>query len=376
MQPDVVVVVDARIIGLPLNLFVMSPPSLLARAAAFAAFATPVYGAAMIAFPQADLPGAGALARLVNYQRRKTWQSGINRPRRIILMRHGQTHGYPHTCSCKVDGKNACYQRPETQRPLTDVGIDQSCEAGVRLKALLSNSSGDGDDCDGACESVRFYVSPFKAAKQTFEYMAASLPQATVSVIEEPRIRNLDKGDWWQTMTPETLLKQKQLAARQGSFYFRWAGGESGADVYDRLSQMIASLYREWEQPARAQNYVLLTHDMTIRVFLMRWFRWDVETFHRLRKLKTGQFVVMERQDDGAYKLTAPIPSFSPGPPSRNFVEGTVGKGWRATLKPTPSMIQDDPRLAVIPWGSVDEKIQEAEAKKKQKGLDPAVERK
>jgi len=39
-------------------------------------------------------------------------------------------------------------------------------------------------------------------------------------------------------------------------------------------------------------------------------------------------------------------------------------------------MIQDDPRLAVIPWGSVDEKIQEAEAKKKQKGLDPAVERK
>ena len=167
-----------------------------------------------------------------------------------------------------------------------------------------------------------------------------------------------------------------ELAARQGSFYFRWAGGESGADVYDRLSQMIASLYREWEQPARAQNYVLLTHDMTIRVFLMRWFRWDVETFHRLRKLKTGQFVVMERQDDGAYKLTAPIPSFSPGPPSRNFVEGTVGKGWRATLKQTPSMIQDDPRLAVIPWGSVDEKIQEAEAKKKQKELDPAVERK
>ena len=339
---------------------------MLGRAAAFAAFATPCYGAAMVAFPDAELPGSAALARLVNYQRRRAWKTGENRPKRIILMRHGQTHGYPHTCSCKVDGKNACYQRPETQRPLTDVGIDQSCEAGVRLKALLSNSSGDGDDCDGACESVRFYVSPFRAAKQTFEYMAASLPQATVSVIEEPRIRNLDKGDWWQTMTPETLLKQKQLAARQGSFYFRWAGGESGADVYDRLSQMIASLYREWEQPARAQNYVLLTHDMTIRVFLMRWFRWDVETFHRLRKLKTGQFVVMERQDDGAYKLTAPIPTFSPGPPARK----------KAVKQARQNFLSNQAHLAVIPWGSVDEKIQEAEAKKKQKGLDPAVERK
>ena len=341
---------------------------MFARAAAVVAFATPCYGAAMLAFPEADLPGSGALAALVNYQRRRVWQSGVNRPRRIILMRHGQTHGYPHTCSCKVDGKNACYQKPETERPLTDTGIEQSCEAGVRLKALI------GDD-----EKVRFYVSPFKAAKHSFEYVAASLPQGSVSVVEEPRVRNLDHGDWWQTMTPEVLLKQKRLAARQGSFYYRWAGGESGADVYDRLSQMIASLYREWEQPARAQNYVLLTHDMTIRVFLMRWFRWDVETFHRLKKIKTGEFIVMERQGDGAYKLTAPIPTFSPGPPARNFLDGTVGKGWRATLKPTPSVALNDPRLALtmIRYGSVGEKIQDLEAKREQQPhLDPAVEQK
>ncbi len=30
------------------------------------------------------------------------WMKGEDRPKRIILVRHGQTHGYSHTCDCSV----------------------------------------------------------------------------------------------------------------------------------------------------------------------------------------------------------------------------------------------------------------------------------
>ena len=47
----------------------------------------------------------------------------------------------------------------------------------------------------------------------------------------------------------------------------------------------------------------------------MRWFHWDVETFHRLKRLKNGQMVIMEKQEDASYKLVSPI-GITGDPPS------------------------------------------------------------
>lgn len=51
-----------------------------------------------------------------------------------------------------------------------------------------------------------------------------------------------------------------------------------------------------------------------MNTFLMRWFHWDVDTFNRLGKFKNGQLAVMDKQEDGSYKLITPLPCEPPIP--------------------------------------------------------------
>ena len=54
-------------------------------------------------------------ARISDVEREK-WLAGDARPNRIILIRHGQTHGYSHTCDCQVEGLPVCALKPEMVR--------------------------------------------------------------------------------------------------------------------------------------------------------------------------------------------------------------------------------------------------------------------
>lgn len=57
--------------------------------------------------------------------------------------------------------------------------------------------------------------------------------------------------------------------------------GESGADVYDRVTIFEDHLVRDIDSGRFGEevNLVLITHGLTLRVFLSRWFHWTVEEF-------------------------------------------------------------------------------------------------
>jgi broad specificity phosphatase PhoE len=186
------------------------------------------------------------VTNLVEDQRARNYKRW--RPKRIILLRHGQTHGYVHTCDCEIDGVPVCASKPEHDRPLTDKGFEQALLAGNELKALI------GD------EKTRFLVSPYRACKQTFDCVSVPFDPTKCNFREEPRVRNQDLGPWWERMDANEIVRRKDEIRREaGNFYFRWPGGESCADVYDRVSQLLESLHKEWERP-HADNYVLVSH--------------------------------------------------------------------------------------------------------------------
>ena len=233
------------------------------------------------------------LTNIVEEQRARNYKRW--RPKRIILLRHGETHGYVHTCKCEIDGVPVCASKPEHDRPLTDKGFEQALLAGNELKALIGE------------EKTRFLVSPYRACKQTFDCVSVPFDPAKCNFREEPRVRNQDLGKWWERLDAHEIVRKKDEIRREaGSFYFRWPGGESCADVYDRVSLLLESLHKEWERP-HADNYVLVSHTVTCQIILMKWFHWDVATFEKLDKFRTGQFVVMERQENGRYKITNEI---------------------------------------------------------------------
>lgn len=48
-------------------------------------------------------------------------------------------------------------------------------------------------------------------------------------------------------------------------------------------------------------NLVIVSHGLTLRVFLMRWYKWTVEQFERLNNLGNGNMLVMGKGYGGRY---------------------------------------------------------------------------
>ncbi len=205
-----------------------------------------------------------------------------HRPNRIILVRHGESQG-------NLD--DTIYERvPDHRISLTDKGFEQARATGETLRAVL----------DG--ESVEVYVSPYVRTRQTLEALA--LPVAERDVRVEPRLR---EQDWANFQDPADIAEQKELRDRYGHFYYRFTHGESGSDVYDRVSSFLESMHRNFETPAAPRNVVIVTHGLTMRLFCMRWFHWSVEYFESLDNPANAEPVVLLRQPDCRYKLERPF---------------------------------------------------------------------
>jgi hypothetical protein len=91
--------------------------------------------------------------------------------------------------------------------------------------------------------------------------------------------------------------------ADYGHFFYRIPNGESGADVYDRITSFNGSLWRRFSEDDMASVAVLVTHGLCSRVFLMAWYHYSVEFFEDLRNINHCEFLVMKLGDNGRYVL-------------------------------------------------------------------------
>ena len=139
---------------------------------------------------------------------------------------------------------------------------------------------------------------------------------------------------------------EKALRQRYGRFFYRFPDGESAADVYDRITgnnndnnikyvlcfwksniKKYSSNYRvlcmvqgfretlrtdinigRYQPPGEKKtdmNLVIVSHGLTLRVFLMRWYKWTVQQFEGLNNMGNGNMLVMEKGFGGRYVLYA-----------------------------------------------------------------------
>ncbi|WP_051717523.1 histidine phosphatase family protein [Streptomyces megasporus] len=204
------------------------------------------------------------------------------RPRRIVLVRHGESEG-------NVD--DSVYERlPDHALSLTARGLRQAEAAGERLRAVF------GD------ERVSAYVSPYRRTHQTFR--ALRLDPTRVRVREEPRLREQDWGNWQDR---EEVRRQKAARDAYGHFFYRFAQGESGADVYDRVGAFLESLWRSFALPDHPPNVLLVTHGLTMRLFCMRWLHWTVAEFESLSNPGNGESRMLLLGPNGRYHLDRPF---------------------------------------------------------------------
>ena len=206
------------------------------------------------------------------------------RPNRIILIRHGESEG-------NAD-KNQYQFVPDYGLNLTSKGMEQALRAGNEIKNIIGS------------ESLYAYVSPYFRTRQTYQQLSSVLESNITSMIEDPRIREQDWGHLRHPDENEGIIKQRDDFS---TFYYRIPDGESGADVFDRVSTFLETLYRDFNKPDYPQNTLIVTHGMTLRLFLMRWFHWTVEEFGNLRNPRNCQVVVLNKRPDDKYELATKL---------------------------------------------------------------------
>jgi broad specificity phosphatase PhoE len=209
------------------------------------------------------------------------------RPIRIILVRHGESLG-------NVD-ESAYVATPDWRVPLTDRGREQAYQTGKELNDILGK--------DG---KAFFYYSPYKRTRETVEEFRKHIdPDRIISIREEPRISEQQFGNFQNV---EEVWESKRERHEFGRFYYRFKSGEAGLDVYSRVSSFISTLVRDCQQYQKAGfdldsiNVVIVTHGLSLRLFLMRWFQFSVEDFEATENPDNAKLIVMQKRCHGGHR--------------------------------------------------------------------------
>lgn len=173
----------------------------------------------------------------------------------IKLVRHGQSRANVGEVDAKDVGDHTIC--------LTEHGEAQAREAGARLGREF-------------IDDALVYASPYQRTRQTLKGIlaGAGLVPGAVRVYEDPRLREVEHGyaEW---------DAQQTRRRTHGWFYYRFEGGESPADCFDRTSSFLDSMMRQVERKA-AEKVLVVTHGLTIRCFVMRFMHLTVEQYEEL----------------------------------------------------------------------------------------------
>lgn len=206
------------------------------------------------------------------------------KPKNIYLVRHGQSIG-------NADRSNYDLM-PDWKIPLSDLGREQSIKAGEELRRM--------------CGNRRLYVfsSPYKRAVDTTAQIIRQVgPSVDIGAID-PRLREIELG----SIRGDSRSVEK-ARAEYGPFFYRFPGGESGCDVYDRCAAFIHdTLNPLMESGDLCQSDVcIVSHAFTIRVFLMRFLSLGIDWFDRVDKPDNCQIITLSLNDRGQYELQTPL---------------------------------------------------------------------
>lgn len=209
------------------------------------------------------------------------------KPERIFIVRHGQSQG-------NVD-REIYKDIPDYALKLTNLGRRQAVKVGQKISNIIQG------------ESIQYYVSPFWRTRQTYLEIVKKNLNSIFSYYEDPRLR---EQEWSQRLGSRGGYKDNEEMERDnyGHFYYRFNnGGESCADVFDRMSSFMGTMFRDFKKPTFPKNVIIVSHGMTMRLFIMRWFHVSVEEFETWGNPKNCEYFLLERRENEKYELVTPL---------------------------------------------------------------------
>jgi len=229
------------------------------------------------------------------------------KPQRILFVRHGQSES-------NVDAAARETIR-DHEIALTEKGREQAVAAGKEISEILLHLPTVSWIEHGISieqpRRVRIYSSSFRRARETLEGIEKGIGAITwkgQDIIEgrreDPRLREQEWGHLRLRSESDYIDRERN---KHGTFYYRIPDGESGADVYDRCTGVLDTLYRDFEERMYPHAALIVGHGFAIRILLMRWLHWSVERFEETRNLRNCEILQLQLGQDGHYHPVEPF---------------------------------------------------------------------
>jgi broad specificity phosphatase PhoE len=131
------------------------------------------------------------------------------------------------------------------------------------------------------------YCSPYRRTRETLDGLldGAGLARDRVRVYEDPRLREVEHGYG-------DVEAQEKYRKTHGWFYYRFKGGESPADCFDRTSAFLESMMRQIER-RKSTRVLIVTHGLTLRCFVMRFLHLTIEQFDTMANPGNAEIVTI-----------------------------------------------------------------------------------
>jgi broad specificity phosphatase PhoE len=207
------------------------------------------------------------------------------KPKRILIARHGESVG-------NID-KGVYARHPDYALPLTRRGRKQAKQLGTEVRQLIG------------AEKVHFFVSPWHRTRETFMGAVSALDRNQWTATEDPRLR---EQEWGHLRNAEATKILEQERDAYGTFDYRFNDGESCADVYNRCSGLLETVYRDFRKDTFPPNCAFIGHGLTNRILVTRWLHRTPEQFEQISNPKNCELWVMDLQPDGHYQMATPLP--------------------------------------------------------------------
>ena len=193
--------------------------------------------------------------------------STIDRPRRLVLIRHGESRRNAakkgETYFADEAARALIRGVPDHKIPLTDLGHEQARKTGPPLFARFGVPD-------------YFYHSGYQRTRETLEGVLSGYPEhlrPDIRVRENMFIRERDSGYSYDMTTEEAERDFPWLREHwktNGGFLARPPGGESLADVTARVYTFLSTIFRD----RAGQTVFVATHGGTLRCFRYLLERW------------------------------------------------------------------------------------------------------
>ena len=208
-----------------------------------------------------------------------------------------------HTVSAANLDKSVNLSLPDNQVPLDSGARHQGYQAGNAIAPLISG------------QRTRMLCSPYRRTRETAEDVQRGLFEGRegrdpdlFDYREELALREISFGLFDGIEDEELPIKfplehahyQKHVKF-EGEFFARMPMGESRVEVADRVKTVFGTILRD---TPRIRNFIIVSHGVTIRTFIMQWLHLTPEWYASVRNPWNASVQIIESNGNSPYRLS------------------------------------------------------------------------